>query len=220
MPKSPLIPPTPTEEAYRVDGDQGEAFTRDEPFALFEDWFALAATKEPNDPNAMALATAGADGAADVRMVLLKDVGPDGLAFHTHRDSAKGAQIAANPRAALLFHWKTIRRQVRWRGVLTEVAAAESDAYFATRARGARIGAWISMQSQTLESREGLEAAMAEGEERFAGRNVPRPEHWTGYRLLPFAVEFWVNRPFRLHDRLLFERKEAAAAWTQRRLYP
>lgn len=212
------IPPTPSDEAYKVDADQGEVFTRDDPMALFADWFALAKAKEPNDPNAMALATADAEGLPDARMVLLKDYDARGLTFYSSLDSAKGRQIAANPKAALLFHWKTIRRQVRFRGAVDRVADAEADAYFATRARGARIGAWASKQSRPMEGRFALEKAVAAETMRFGLGDIPRPAYWTGFRLVPHTVEFWVNRPFRLHDRLLFTRTDGG--WTTARLFP
>ncbi len=218
MARNPIIPPSPSDEAYAVDADQGEVFTFDDPFSLFEDWFALARRAEPNDPNAMALSTVGADGAPDVRIVLLKDVSEGGFTFYTGRFSAKGRQLAENAKAALCFHWKTIRRQVRLRGAVEEVAQAEADAYFASRARGARIGAWASKQSQPLESPEALKAAVAAEETRFDGEDVPRPDHWTGYRLTPSVFEFWVNRPYRLHDRLMMTRE--GDGWRQGRLYP
>lgn len=218
MPRAPIIPPTPSEEAYRVDEDQGEVFTKDDPLALFEDWFALAREKEPNDPNAMALSTVDRDGMPDIRMVLLKDYDRRGLTFYSSLESAKGRQIADHPKAALLFHWKSIRRQVRFRGAVSLVADAEADAYFATRARGARIGAWASKQSRPMEGRFALEKAVAAETLRFGLGDIPRPPHWTGFRLEPLSVEFWVNRPFRLHDRLLFTR--AAGGWTTSRLYP
>jgi pyridoxamine 5'-phosphate oxidase len=213
------IPPTPSDEAYRAEEDQGDVFSRDDPVALFEEWFSLACAREP-DANAMALATASADGEPDVRMVLMKGVDQSGVTFFTHRTSPKGRDLAANPKAALAFYWKSIRRQVRFRGTIAEVSAGEADAYFAERARNAQLGAWFSRQSETLESREALERAMAETEPRFAGRDVPRPPHWTGYRLTPLAVEFWASRAYRLHDRLLFERGSAKDRWTSRRLWP
>ncbi|MBY0422184.1 MAG: pyridoxamine 5'-phosphate oxidase [Parvularculaceae bacterium] len=213
------IPPTPSDEAYAVDADQGEVFTRDDPHALFENWFALALAKEPNDPNAMALATVDPEGQPDVRMVLLKDYDARrGLSFHTSLDSAKGRQMTANPQAALLFHWKSIRRQVRFRGAVSRVSDAEADAYFATRARGARIGAWASKQSRPMEGRFALEKAVASETLRFGIGDIPRPDHWVGFRLEPRVVEFWVNRPFRLHDRMLFTRD--GSGWSTTRLYP
>ncbi|MBB5518124.1 pyridoxamine 5'-phosphate oxidase [Amphiplicatus metriothermophilus] len=218
MPRSPIIPPSPSEEAYAVDEDQGEVFTSEDPIALFAEWLALAAKKEPNDPNAMALATADADGLPDVRMVLLKDFGAEGLTFYTNIESAKGRQLAANPKAAVCFHWKTIRRQVRARGTVTPVSTEEADAYFATRARGAKIAAWASAQSRVLEGRFALEKAVAAKAAEFGLKEIPRPPYWSGYRMIPSQIEFWANRPFRLHDRLLFTR--AGAGWKTTRLYP
>ncbi|HXI86878.1 MAG TPA: pyridoxal 5'-phosphate synthase, partial [Parvularculaceae bacterium] len=161
MARAPFIPPSPSEEAYKADEDQGEVFTKSDPFVLFEEWFALARAHEPNDPNAMALATADKEGAPDVRMMLLKDFGPDGLSFYSTETSAKGRQLAGNARAALLFHWKSIRRQVRFRGAIEKLPIREADAYFTERARGARIAAWASKQSAPLESRAALDAALA-----------------------------------------------------------
>ena len=220
MTRSPLIPPSPSEEAYTADEDQGEVFTKDDPIALFAEWLALASKKEPNDPNAMALATVGADGLPDVRMVLLKDFDASGLTFYTNVESAKGRQLADNPQAAACFHWRTIRRQVRCRGAVAPVAPEEADAYFATRARGAKIGAWASAQSRPLDGRFALEKDVALMAAKFGLGAVPRPPYWSGYRLSPVSIEFWANRPFRLHDRLLFARGSAKAAWTKRRLYP
>lgn len=215
-----IIPSSPSEEAYRVEEDQGEVFTRDDPLALFADWLALASKKEPNDPNAMALATVDAEGMPDVRMVLLKDFDARGLTFFTNTESAKGAQLAATSKAAVCFHWKTIRRQVRVRGPVEPVSEEEADAYFATRARTARIGAWASAQSRPLDGRFALEREVARRTAEFGLGDIPRPPHWSGYRIVPLQIEFWVNRPFRLHDRLQFVRPEAMAAWMQRRLYP
>ena len=215
-----LIPPSPNEETYAVDEDQGEVFTVEDPFALFAEWLALAGKCEPNDPNAMALATADADGLPDVRMVLLKDVDATGLTFYTNTMSAKGEQLDVNPQAALCFHWKSIRRQVRFRGAVAPVSDEEADAYFKTRARGARIGAWASAQSRPLESRFALEKQVAAKAARFGVKEVPRPPHWSGYRLSPVQIEFWVNRPFRLHDRLVFRRDRVGAPWRTEKLYP
>lgn len=220
MARAPNIPPTPDDDWYRAEEDQGEVFTRNDPIALFEEWFLLASTREPSDANAMALATAGADGQPDVRMVLLKDFGADGLTFFTHATSAKGRQLADNPRACALFHWKSIRRQVRFRGSVGRASAAEADAYFAERARSAQVGAWASRQSETLADRTALLAATKAVEARFQGGDVPRPADWVGFRLAPLAAEFWVNRPYRLHDRLLFERSAPGDPWTSRRLFP
>ncbi len=218
MSRKSIIPPSPSAEAYKADEDQGEVFTRDDPLALFAEWFDLAKKKEPNDANAMALATVGADGFPNVRMVLLKDIDAAGLTFFTNLESAKGRELAANPKAALCFHWKSIRRSVRFRGGVAPVSAAEAEAYFATRARASQIGAWASAQSRPMEGRFALEKAVAREAARFGLGAVPRPDHWSGFRLAPVEVEFWVNRPFRLHDRLQFN--YAGDKWTTRRLYP
>ena len=218
MGRNSIIPPSPSAEAYKVDEDQGEVFTREDPLALFAEWFELAKKKEPNDANAMALATVDADGLPNVRMVLLKDIDAAGLTFFTNIESAKGRELAANPRAALCFHWKSIRRVVRFRGNVAPVSHEEADAYYATRARGSQIGAWASTQSRPLESRFALEKAVASEAARFGLGKIPRPYHWSGYRLTPVEIEFWVNRPFRLHDRLQFKR--SGEGWTTQRLYP
>ncbi|HEX2726788.1 MAG TPA: pyridoxamine 5'-phosphate oxidase [Beijerinckiaceae bacterium] len=189
-----------------------------EPWALFERWFAEAAQGEPNDPNAMALATADAGGMPNVRMVLLKGVDADGFVFYTNVDSAKGTELTANPKGALLFHWKSLRRQVRARGTVTRVSDAEADDYFATRPRDSRIGAWASQQSRPLESRFAFEKAIALYAARYAVGDVPRPPYWTGFRLAPLSIEFWQDRPFRLHDRVVFTRSEGG--WAKTRLYP
>lgn len=194
-----------------------------DPFALFAAWFAEAEAAEPNDPNAMCLATATADGAASARMVLLKGVdGPEaparGFVFYTNLESRKGQEIAANPRAALLFHWKSLRRQVRIEGPLFPVAPEEADAYFASRPRLSRIGAWASRQSRPLSSRAELEAAVEAFDSRFPGEDIPRPSTWSGFRLVPQRMEFWREMPFRLHDRLLFTRE--GEGWRQGLLFP
>lgn len=220
-----MIPPSPTREDYDRDyaaalaanGDE-TIFQRDEPIGLFIDWLADAKGTEPNDANAMALSTVDADGMPDSRMVLLKDVDARGFTFYSNRESAKGEELAASPAAALLFHWKSLRRQVRVRGRIEPVSVAEADAYFASRARESRIGAWASDQSRPLESREALEAAVAAETARFEGLDVPRPERWTGWRVVPQAVEFWRDRPFRLHDRLRFDRD--GDGWRTGRLWP
>lgn len=213
-----VIPPSPTAEAYAVDEDQGEVFTLDEPLALFVEWFDLAKKREINDPNAMTLATVDAEGLPNARMVLLKDIDERGLSFFTNLESAKGTELRANPKAALVFHWKSIRRQVRFRGTVEPVSDAEADAYFATRAKGAQIGAWASPQSRPMEGRFALERRIAEETARHGLGKTPRPPHWSGYRLLPVEIEFWVNRPFRLHDRLQFKR--TADGWMTVRLFP
>lgn len=218
---SDLIPPSPKYDPEATPPpDDAEFFAAAEPFQLFLAWFKEAKAKEPNDPNAMALATVDEAGLPDVRMVLLKDVDARGFTFYTNAESAKGAQLAARPQAALSFHWKSLRRQVRARGPVLAVAPAEADAYFATRDRGARIGAWASDQSRPLESRFALEKRIAEYAAKFGLGDVPRPPHWTGYRLAPLSIEFWRDRPFRLHDRLVFSRAAPAGRWEKRRLYP
>jgi pyridoxamine 5'-phosphate oxidase len=189
-----------------------------DPFQLFDDWFAEARTSEPNDPDAMALATATPDGRPSVRMVLLKDFGPGGFTFYTNLDSRKGAEIAANPRAALLFHWKSLRRQIRIEGPLEQVGDAEADAYFATRGRDSQLGAWASYQSRPLDSRATFEKRFEEAARRFDGEAVPRPPRWSGFRLKPELFEFWSDRPHRLHERRTFT--SAAAGWREGLLYP
>ena len=191
-----------------------------EPLALFEQWFAEAGKSEPNDPNAMSLATVDADGLPDVRMVLLKGADERGFVFYTNEESAKGREIAASPKAALLFHWKSLRRQVRLRGPVVLVSDEEADAYFKSRPRDSRIGAWASQQSRPLESRFALEKQIAYYAAKFGVGEVPRPPYWRGFRLFPLAIEFWRDRPFRLHDRALFTREAASAVWRRQRLYP
>ena len=189
-----------------------------DPIAHFSEWLAEASAAEPNDPDAMALATTGADRQPDVRMVLLKGVDERGFVFYTNMESTKGEEIAANPRAALCFHWKSIGRQVRVRGAVERVSDAEADAYFATRAWQSRIGAWASHQSRPLESEFALERAVAGYTAKYAIGDVPRPAYWSGYRVVPSAIEFWENRAFRLHERRLFTRD--GAGWSETRLYP
>ncbi|MBX3536482.1 MAG: pyridoxamine 5'-phosphate oxidase [Chelatococcus sp.] len=191
-----------------------------DPFQLFSSWLRDAEASEPNDPNAMALATVDSDGLPDLRMVLLKGHDEQGFVFYTNEDSAKGRELTDNPRAALLFHWKSLRRQVRVRGPVEAVPDAESDEYFASRPRGSQIGAWASKQSQPLESRFALEKAVASFTAKFGLGAVPRPPHWHGFRLVPSAIEFWHDRPFRLHDRIRFSRSARDAPWTKDRLYP
>lgn len=215
-----IIPPSPSARAYAVDEDQGDVFSVNDPFALFAVWLGEAKDRELNDPNAMALATVDAQGAPNVRIVLLKDVDACGLTFFTNTESAKGEELAANASAALCFHWKTLRRQVRWRGSVEAVDAEAADAYFATRARGAQLGAHASAQSRPLDGREALEARIAELDHQYKDETVPRPAHWSGYRLIPTEIEFWVNRPFRLHDRLHYHRASQDADWETRWLNP
>ena len=191
-----------------------------DPFGLFELWFAEARAAEINDPEAMALATVDGDGLPDARMVLCKGADERGLVFYTNAESAKGRELEDHPRAAALFHWKSLRRQARFRGRVAEVSAAESDAYFGSRPRGSQIGAWASQQSRTLASRADLEAAVEAFERRFGAGGVPRPDHWRGYRLEPVEIEFWLDRPSRLHERLQFRRAAPDGPWQKRLLYP
>ena len=189
-----------------------------DPFALFDEWLAEARASEVNDPEAMALATAGTNGRPSVRMVLLKGHGPEGFVFYTNEQSAKAEQIAANPQAALLFHWKKLRRQVRVEGRVERVSGPEADAYFASRARDSQLGAWASDQSRPLDNRTTFEARFEEMKSRFEGQDVPRPPHWGGYRVVPERIEFWSDRPHRLHERRLFT--QTGTGWTEGLLYP
>ena len=192
----------------------------DDPFELFESWLREAERSEPNDPNAMALATVDPAGMPNVRMVLLKEFGPAGFVFYTNYESAKGRELLASSKAALLFHWKSLRRQVRIRGPVSPVSDEEADAYFLSRPRGSRIGAWASKQSRPLESPHALEKAVAKFTARYNVGAIPRPPHWSGFRVTPLSVEFWQDRKFRLHDRLVFSRPDSSAAWSTERLYP
>jgi pyridoxamine 5'-phosphate oxidase len=190
----------------------------DDPIALFDAWFAEAKQSEPHDADAMALATATADGQPSVRMVLLKGYGPEGFTFYTNADSRKGGELSSNPQAALLFHWKSLRRQVRIDGPVTGVSVEEANAYFATRSRDSQLGAHASFQSQPLDRRSTFEARYEEMTRLFDGRDVPRPERWTGFRVAPERMEFWTDRPHRLHERRLFVRD--GAGWKEGLLYP
>ena len=194
------------------------AAATEDPYVLFDRWMAEATDAEPNDPNAAALATVSADGAPSVRVVLLKSVDARGFAFFTNLGSHKARDLQANPRAALNFHWKSLGRQVRFGGRVERVSDAEADAYYATRPRGSRIGAWASKQSRPLDSRATLEGRVAEFEGRFESDDIPRPDFWSGFRVVPETVEFWQGRQSRLHDRLVYRRENDG--WATRLLYP
>lgn len=198
-------------------GDLGEVT---EPLALFDAWMSEAKASEPRDADAAALATVDAEGLPDVRMVLIKQVDPRGFVFYTNRESAKGRELETQPKAALVLMWKSLSRQVRVRGPVEHVSDAEADEYFASRSRGAQIGAWASQQSRPLASRAELETAVARIEKKYGENPVPRPPHWMGYRLLPLVIEFWAERPFRLHDRIAFCRIRPGEPWTRMRLQP
>jgi pyridoxamine 5'-phosphate oxidase len=198
----------------------GDFTAADEPFRLFAAWLADATTSEPRDPTAMTLATVDADGLPDARMLLLKGADEAGFVFYTNMESQKGRELAANPVAALVFHWKSSNRQVRVRGPVERVTAQEADAYFASRAKQAQIGAWASQQSRPLESRLAFEKQVALYAAKYAIGTVPRPPYWSGYRIVPSTIEFWQDRPFRLHDRVVFNRAAPGEAWRKTRLYP
>jgi pyridoxamine 5'-phosphate oxidase len=213
------------ESQYYSGPPAGDFASAEEPFALFEAWFAEAAMHEPSDPNAAALATVDAAGLPNVRMVLMKGLDPPehaerGFLFYTNLESAKGQELLAAGKAALCFHWKSLRRQVRVRGAASLVSDAEADAYFATRPRGSRLGAWASQQSRPLESRFALEKAVAVLAAKYPVGEIPRPPHWSGFRVVPVEIEFWHDRPFRLHDRVVFRRSSPGQDWTKARLYP
>jgi pyridoxamine 5'-phosphate oxidase len=221
MNNPPLIPASPSEQEHQAAAaDAAPLPDGADPIALFGEWFEAAKASEPNDPNGMALATVDADGLPDVRMVLLKDLDARGFTFYTNSQSAKGLELAANPSAALLFHWKSLRRQVRIRGPVEQVSDAESDAYFKSRARSAQIGAWASDQSRPMPDALTLARRVAEYGLKFGLGAVARPPHWFGYRVLPLSIEFWRDRPFRLHERLVFSRAKPGDDWTTARLYP
>jgi pyridoxamine 5'-phosphate oxidase len=210
--------PGPIEHpSWLTSGDFTQA---EEPFVLFSAWLKEATASEPRDPTAMTLATIGADGLPNARIVLLKGVDERGFVFYTNTTSQKGRELGAAKTAALVFYWKSLNRQVRVRGTVEPVTPAEADAYFASRARGAQVGAWASQQSQPLESRKVFEQAVADTTAKFGDAPVPRPPHWSGYRVVPKQIEFWQDRPFRLHDRIVFARDAADKAWRKTRLYP
>jgi pyridoxamine 5'-phosphate oxidase len=218
---SRLIPPTPTEADYQAYAtDEDAAVEHGDPFGLFAEWLAEAARREPSDANAMTLATVSPDGLPDARTVLLKGFDEGGFVFYTNLRSAKGRELEATPKAALLFHWKSLRRQVRIRGTVSQISDAEADAYFATRARDSQIGAWASDQSQPLPGPHALEKAVAAYALKFGAGRPPRPPHWSGFRVEPLQVEFWRAGRFRLHRRTLFTREGPAAAWSVTALFP
>ncbi|PST23700.1 pyridoxamine 5'-phosphate oxidase [Rhizobium sp. JAB6] len=198
----------------------GDFTEQNEPFSLFASWLREAETTEPNDPNAVALATVDKDGLPNVRMVLLKGFDSDGFVFYTNFESQKGQEILSQKKAAMCFHWKSLRRQVRLRGLVEVVSDKEADEYFKTRARGSRIGAWASKQSRPLEGRFALEKAVAEYTARYAIGDIPRPPFWSGFRIRPLSIEFWHDRQFRLHDRIEFRRDVPEGAWQKVRMYP
>lgn len=192
--------------------------TKDDPIELFTKWLGEAEKREPNDPTAMTLATVGADGMPDARMVLLKSVDESGFVFYTNLGSTKASNLEKNPVAALVFHWKSLRKQVRIRGMVERVSDAEADEYFSSRPRDSRIGAWASKQSQPLEGMFELEARVAKFAVKFAVGDIPRPEFWSGFRVIPQKIEFWADRPFRLHERVVFEKNNGE--WSTKRIYP
>jgi pyridoxamine 5'-phosphate oxidase len=218
---SSLIPHSPTADDYAEAHAAHETeIEASEPFTLFGQWLKEAKSKEPNDPNAMAVATVDENGMPDVRMVLLKDFDKAGFVFYTNTLSAKGHQLTEHPKAALLFHWKSLRRQVRIRGVVTRVTDADADAYFQSRARQSQIGAWASDQSQALPDRFALEKRVAQFGLKFGLGKIERPPHWTGFRIAPLQMEFWRDKPFRLHDRVQFNRAGVTDGWSSQKLYP
>ena len=210
----------PQDEKAHSAETSADFTSRDEPFALFAEWFREAEAGEPSDPNAMSLATVDPSGMPNVRMVLLKGYDHRGFVFYTNLESTKGTELSRSPKAAACFHWKSLRRQVRIRGPVMPVTEADADAYFASRPRDSRIGAWASRQSRPLESRFALEKAVATFAAKHIVGEVPRPPFWSGFLIVPRSIEFWRDRPFRLHDRILFTRPSEGAAWERAQLYP
>lgn len=210
-----------TEKRAEKEEADDEVFTSENPLKLFSDWLNAATDKELNDPTAMSVATVDASGMPNVRMVLLKQADDDGFVFYTNFESQKGEELLSNPKAALCFHWKTLRRSVRVQGIVERVSEEEADAYFASRPKDSQIGAWASRQSRPLEGRFELETEVAKYGAKYALMKVPRPPHWSGFRVRPVRIEFWRDRWFRLHDRLRFEREEDASGnWKTERLFP
>jgi pyridoxamine 5'-phosphate oxidase len=201
-------------------GDDGGIGAKADPFALFDAWMDEAKKTEPNEANAMSVATVDAEGRPNVRMVLLKDASPRGFVFYTNMESAKGREIASHPHAALCLHWKTQRKQVRARGSIVQVPDAEADAYFASRPKDSQIGAWASAQSRPMQGRFVFEREIAKYAAKYALKTVPRPPYWSGYLIVPFEIEFWRDRPFRLHDRLVYRRDAPDHPWRTERLFP
>jgi pyridoxamine 5'-phosphate oxidase len=199
--------------------DDGGIAVRADPFTLFHAWLDEAKKSEPNDHDAMSIASVDSTGRPNVRMVLLKSADDGTFVFYTNYESAKGVELIGQPHAALCFHWKSLGKQIRVRGTVEKTSAAESDAYFATRAKDSQIGCWASAQSRPVATRFGFEKEIAKYAAQYALKSVPRPPHWGGFRVTPFEIEFWRNRPFRLHDRLVY-RRESAGAWRTERLYP
>lgn len=217
------IPPTPSQDDYEArkrDQINHDMFLADDPISYFEQWLAEAGESEPNDPNAMTVATVDNFGMPDARVVLLKTLDAKGFVFYTNDNSAKGEQMVGNAKVALCFHWKSLKRQVRVRGPVAKVSKAEADAYFASRARGSQIGAWASEQSSVINSRDILLDSVEAVETRFEGRSIVRPPHWNGWRVKPLSIEFWEDGAFRLHDRRRFYRARAGARWQSERLSP
>ncbi|MEQ1755456.1 MAG: pyridoxamine 5'-phosphate oxidase [Micropepsaceae bacterium] len=207
-------------DSKKIEDATSEIPDAKDPLVQFGEWFSLAGSSEPNDPNAMALATVDPSGLPNIRMVLLKGYDADGFVFYTNFESAKGRELLSTGKAALCFHWKSLRRQVRVRGSISEVSSHDADAYFSSRPKDSQIGAWASRQSRALKGRFELEKEIAIFAARYALSKVPRPPHWSGFRLTPVEMEFWRDRPFRLHDRLVYRRANAAEPWRTERLFP